>query len=256
VSRVGDAARSAVTLLTVLPIRGAVGDPGLTMRLAPAVGLLLAVPLSLLALGADRLTSSLLAGTLTIAALALLTRGLHLDGLADLTDGLASYQPAARAREIMKSPEVGPLGVAAVVLVLLVDTAALTTSLVEGRGVTALVVGLMTGRLALTAACTRRTPAATEHGLGAQVAGTVARGWTAGLAAGTALLGTGVLAVEDGTGAQLVLPALAVVAGLGAARLVRDHAVRRLEGITGDVLGALVELSTASALIVVAIHPT
>ena len=255
-SRVGDATRSAVTLLTVLPIRGAVGDPGLTMRLAPAVGLLLAVPLSVLALGADHLTSSLLAAALTVAALALLTRGLHLDGLADLTDGLASSRPPAEARAVMKQPDVGPLGVAAVVLVLLVDTAALATCLVDGRGVTALVVALTTGRLALTAACTRGVPAATEHGLGAQVAGTVAHGWTAGLAVATALLGTAVLLVEDGRSTALVLPAIAVVAGLVVARLVRDHAVRRLEGITGDVLGALVELATATALVVLAVNPT
>ena len=254
-SRLGDAARSAVTLLTVLPVRGAVGEPGLTMRLAPAVGLLLAVPLSLLAIGADAATSSLLAAALAVAALALLTRGLHLDGLADTTDGLASYQPAARAREIMKQPDVGPLGVAAVVLVLLVDTAALASCLAAGRGVTAVVVALMTGRLALTAACTRGVPAATEHGLGAQVAGKVPPGWTTGLALATAAVGTVVLLVEDGSGGALVLPAVAVGAGLIVARLVRDHAVRRLGGITGDVLGALVELATATALIVMAIRP-
>ena len=155
----------------------------------------------------------------------------------------------------MKQPDVGPLGVAAVVLVLLVDTAALTTCLVAGRGVTALVVALMTGRLALTAACTRRVPAATGHGLGAQVAGTVGRGWTTGLALATALTGTAVLLVEDGLGGSLVLPAIAVAVGLGVARLVRAHAVRRLEGITGDVLGALVELATATALIVLAVQP-
>jgi adenosylcobinamide-GDP ribazoletransferase len=255
VSRIGDAARSSITLLTVLPIRGAVGDPGLTMRLAPAVGLVLAVPLSLLAVGADRVTSSLLAAALTVAALALLTRGLHLDGLADLTDGLASYRPPADARAVMKQPDVGPLGVAAVVLVLLVDTAALATGLAAGRGVTAVVVAVVTGRLALAAACTRGIPAATEHGLGAQVAGTVAPGWTTGLAVTTAGIGTAILAAENGVGTSLVLPAVAVAAGLLVARLLRDHAVRRLEGITGDVLGALVEVATATALIVLAISP-
>ena len=58
--------------------------------------------------------------------LALLTRGLHLDGLADTFDGLGSYAPPERALAILKSPEAGPLGVSAIVAALLVDAAALS----------------------------------------------------------------------------------------------------------------------------------
>ena len=54
-----------------------------------------------------------------MAAWALLTRGLHLDGLADTVDALGSYAGKERALEIMKRPDVGPFGVAALVLVLL-----------------------------------------------------------------------------------------------------------------------------------------
>jgi adenosylcobinamide-GDP ribazoletransferase len=48
---------------------------------------------------------------------------------------------------------------------------------------------------------------------------------------------------------------VALVAGLLAARLLRRHAVRRFGGVTGDVLGALVEVSTAVALVVLAVQP-
>src|SRR5262249_26422142 len=101
--------RLCVTLLTVIPWRGAGDDaaPGgdtappraavaAAMAWAPAVGLLLGVVASavlLLAdhpLGAGPLTASVLA----VGSLALLSRGLHLDGLADLADGLASGKPA------------------------------------------------------------------------------------------------------------------------------------------------------------------
>ena len=61
---------------------------------------------------------------LVVVALALLSRGLHLDGLADLADGLGSRRPAAGAHEVMARSDIGPFGVAAVVLALLLQVAA------------------------------------------------------------------------------------------------------------------------------------
>ena len=226
------------------------------MVLAPVVGALLAVVLVPVALGVDRLTSGppLLAAALVVALSAVLTRGLHLDGLADLADGLGSYRSPAQARAIMKTPDVGALGLAAVVLVLLVQVAALTACISAGRGGTALLVAWVTGRVAVTAACRVGVPAASDTGLGALVAGTVP-GWAAPmLALVTASLGAAALAVESSAvDARLLLPAVSVAAGLAIAAVLQRHAVRRVGGITGDVLGALVEASTTVALIVLAI---
>ena len=46
---------------------------------------------------------------------ALLTRGLHLDGLADTVDALGSYRRGDAALDIMKKPDIGPFGVVALV---------------------------------------------------------------------------------------------------------------------------------------------
>ena len=253
-----DGLRLALTTLTVLPVRGPDRldrqTAGAAMRLAPLIGLLLAVLLVGLVAGVEHVTVGppLLACALGLAAHALLTRGLHLDGLADLADGLGSYGSPARAREVMKQPDVGALGLASVVLVLGVQVAALQACVLAGRGSTALVVALVTARVAVTAACTVGVPAAAPDGLGALVAGTVARGWTAGWAVATMAVGTGLAVLQE---VPLWLPAVAVVAGLGAARLLRSHAVRRVGGITGDVLGALVETTTAVVLVVLAVSP-
>ena len=250
--------RLALTTLTVLPVRGPERldrkTAGAAMRLAPLVGLLLAALLAGLVAGVEHVTVGppLLACALGLAAHAVVTRGLHLDGLADLADGLGSYGSPERAREVMKQPDVGALGLAAVVLVLAVQVAALQACVLAGRGSTALVVAVVTARVAVTAACTVGVPAAAPHGLGALVAGTVSRGWAVGWALVTVAVGTGLAVLQE---VPLWLPAVAVVAGLGSARLLRDHAVRRVGGVTGDVLGALVETTTAVVLVVLAVSP-
>ena len=250
--------RLALTTLTVARVRGpeSIDRPTArwAMSLAPLVGLGLGGLLAVLLAGADAVTAGppLLAAALVVAGHAMLTRGLHLDGLADLADGLGSYGSPERARAIMKQPDVGALGLAAVILVVVVQVAGLVAATLAGWGVTAVVVAVLTARLAVTAACTAGVPAASPDGLGALVAGTVARpvtaGWVVAVIAGATALG-----VADG--APVWLPGLAVLAGLGVAALLLRHAVRRVGGITGDVLGALVEVTTAVVLVVLAISP-
>lgn len=253
-----DGLRLALTTLTVLPVRGPArldrATAGAAMRLAPVVGLLLALPLAGVLLAVERLTSGppLLGCVLVVALHALATRGLHLDGLADLADGLGSYGPPERARAVMKAPDVGALGAATLVLVPAVQVAALLACTLAGGGGPAVLLSVVTARVAVSAACTAGVPAAAPEGLGALVAGTVPRGVALLAAVLTAAVGTLLAAAED---LPLVLPAVAVAAGLLASRALRSHAVRRLGGITGDVLGALVEVTTAVVLVVLSVSP-
>lgn len=246
--------RLAVTLLTVLPVPGTTDAESaeVAMVWAPAVGLLLGGLAACVLLTGDyagRLTGAALA----VAALALLTRGLHLDGLADLADGLGSGKPAGGALEVMRRSDIGPMGVVTLVLNVLIQIAALAHAAASGRGTAAVIAAVVTGRLAMTWACRRGVPAARPGGLGAMVAGTVrpvvpllqTAGAVGAAAVIAALSSTGV----GWAGAGWTLP-LAIVAGLAAAFALERHAVRRLGGITGDVLGALAEVATTVALVV------
>ena len=241
--------RLAGTLLTAVPIPGngaARRAPdrqtaAAAMYWAPGIGLVLGLAAAgvLVACRAGH-SGPLLAAVLAIAVLAALTRGLHLDGLADLADGLGSGQPAERALEIMKQSDIGPFGVVTIVLTMLIQVSALARAEAIGRGPVAVVAAAVTARLAIMLACRRKVPSARPDGLGALVAGTVH----------PLIGGVLVLAALAGAGAfgwpYPAAMAIALMVSLALTRL----ATRRLGGITGDVLGAIAEVAAAACLLV------
>jgi adenosylcobinamide-GDP ribazoletransferase len=197
--------------------------------------------------------TAMLAAAAGVATLAFLTRGLHLDGLADTVDGLGSLRPADEAVAIMRRGDVGPLGVVAVVLTLLLQAAALAACVTSGRATEGLVGAVVAGRVAAVLSCTPPTKAFDTSGLGALVAGSVSRAVAFGWAGLLAVAAFGYAFVDDRGGWRGGVRAVAgVVAALAAAHWLRSRAVRRLGGITGDVLGAQVEVATTVALVVAA----
>ena len=247
--------RSAVAMFTIVPVPDSwhAASPAHARGSLPWLPLLGAVlggasGLAAAATLARSAHTALLGAALSIAALALLTRGLHLDGLADTADGLGSRAPAARALEIMKQSDIGPFGVVAVVVVLLVDVLALATA-VDGhtwRAPAALAVAAATGRLAVVHAGVPSARSARPGGFGALVAGTVHP--VQALLLTLLVLGGGAgLAVA--AGASVAGWVLAQAGALVLATAFRAHCTRRLGGVTGDVFGALVEVTTVATLV-------
>ncbi len=250
--------RLALTTFTAVPLRPARTDrkvAGRALLWCPLVGAGLGGAAALPTVAARSWlpgpTGALLLAVAAVAVLAVLTQGLHLDGLADLADALGSRSPREHAAEVMTKSDIGPFGVATLILVLLGQAAATAACLSAGRGWQALVLAAFTGRLAVVQAATPRTPPLRTNGLGATVAGTVttraAAVWT--VAAGAVCLSP--LLVGGYGQALRLLAALAV--GLVAAAVLRRAAVRRLGGVTGDVFGALVETATTAALLAMAL---
>jgi adenosylcobinamide-GDP ribazoletransferase len=237
-------------MLTALPLPGggSAGPPdrrtaAAAMYWAPVVGLVLGAAAAgvLLACRAGH-SGPLLGAVLAIGVLAALSRGLHLDGLADLADGLGSRKPAAQALEIMKRSDIGPFGVVTVVLTLLVQVAALARADEIVRGPIAIAAATVASRLAITLACRRHVPPARPGGLGALVAGTVRPTAAAAL----------VVAALAGAAALAWMYAAAVAIGLIVSLVLTELSRRRLGGITGDVLGALAEVTAAACLLATA----
>ncbi|MFE9018347.1 adenosylcobinamide-GDP ribazoletransferase [Streptomyces sp. NPDC007808] len=246
--------RFAFGTLSVLPVRVSRWDRDAArggMLCAPLVGVVLGgaaavLALVLLFLGA----APLLAAVAGAAVPAVLTRGLHLDGLADTADGLGSGKPAEDALRIMKQSDIGPFGVITLVFALLAQVAALAQLYGDSwaRGALATVASAVAARLALTLAARTGVPAARPEGLGAAVAGVV----PVPGAVAVALAVTGVAAAAGALlgAADVVRTALAVLAALTAAEVLLRHCVRRFGGVTGDVFGGLAETAATTALVV------
>lgn len=245
--------RLAVGSLTVVPVRppGEITPPvaGRAMAIAPLVALLVSVPSAAggqLALWFGVPAAG--AGLIVVGLLALLTRGMHTDGLADTADGLASSWEVARALAVMRTGDLGPAGAVTLIVVLGLQAVVAGELLTRPLGWLIVSLAFAAGRAALALGTLRGVPAARADGLGAAVAGSV----SPAVAGASWLL---VIAALTGVALVVQLPwwggGVALAAGLAAASLLLARCRRRLGGITGDVLGALVEVASVVVLVVV-----
>jgi adenosylcobinamide-GDP ribazoletransferase len=222
------------------------------MLLAPVA----ALPLGVLVVLAHLLVREVdvpvtLVAALLVTAEAAFTRAMHLDGLADAVDGLGAGG-AERGLAVMKASDIGPFGVVALVLALLLQVAALTPLLASALGTLLAAVGWVVSRQVLAWGCRSGVPPAQEQGLGALVAGTVATRWAV---LGTLVLAVvaGLLGVAVGDSTDWWQGPVTVLAGVVASVAVVAHCVRRFGGVTGDVLGAAVEVALTAGLVAAAL---
>ena len=238
----------ALQFLTIIPLPFSVRcekeDLGRSTALFPLAGLTIGALLVLL----DWLVSPWLArplcDALLVTALAAITGGLHLDGLADVCDGLAARGGRERFLAVMKDSQVGAVGAVGLVLGLLLKWQALV-AVAPGLKWQALLLFPVLARfgqvLALTGARHAR-----QDGLGVlfvQGAGLVALSiaFISALAAGVTLLGF-----------KGIVPLVAVSLLTAAGRLFFQ---RRLGGLTGDTIGCISELNEILALMIISALP-
>jgi adenosylcobinamide-GDP ribazoletransferase len=181
---------------------------------------------------------ALLAATLAIGLEVVLTGALHLDGLADSADGLAGRTPE-RTLQIMRDHHVGVYGMAAVVLGLLMKVVAIGS--LPRADVPPVLIAVYAVSRAAPLPLAATLPYAGTAGTGKAFVDGV--GWArAAAGAGVAAV---VAVVAVAAWALALLAILAVVTGA-----VAVGSRRRLGGVTGDVLGAAVELVVLVGVVV------
>ncbi|HUB33179.1 MAG TPA: adenosylcobinamide-GDP ribazoletransferase [Bryobacteraceae bacterium] len=240
---------AAIAFLTRLPAAGHAPLDAKTVarsaRFFPLAGALLGAIYAAVFLGLTRIFPPLLTAVLLLVVDALLTGAMHFDGLADTADGFGGGRTPADVLRIMRDPEVGSYGAVSVVLLAALKIAALV-ALIEGhRALPALFLAPVLGRWAAvllgatqpyarpvagdapsTAGAPTRHMGKTELAIATLLAAAFASGiarWLGGIAAG----------------------AVAAVSFCWAA-----YCRHRIGGVTGDTLGAAIELAECAVLLV------
>lgn len=234
----------AGSFLTRLPLPGGTGaeaDLARAAPLFPLVGAALGGAVGGAALGFAQVLPALLAGLLAVGLELILTGALHADGLADSADGLGGRDPE-RSLEIMRDHTVGTYGAAALVLDLGVKAAAL------GVLAEAAAIGPVVAAMALS----RATPLPLGRLLGyARPAAGTGRLLAGRVGTRSVSVGGGMaLVIAAAAGGVEALPLCACAAAVTAG--IWWLSKRRLGGITGDVMGAAIELTATCSLVLAA----
>jgi adenosylcobinamide-GDP ribazoletransferase len=227
----------ALGFLTIVPVKGGARFDGTELERSlvwfPVVGLFLGFVLFLVDSAISLLFPPLVTSALLVAVFACLTGAFHLDGLADTCDAFFSTSSPERRLSIMKDSRIGTMGAVGLILCLVLKVVALSSLDEELRGKVLLLMPVYGrwGNIALA----RLVPyVGRETGLGRPVSGEAVTFFRYGLASvftlviGAAVLGTG--------GIWLTFLAFFLVV------VMKQLSEGKIRGITGDVMGATIEL--------------
>lgn len=221
----------------------------------PAVGALI----GLLACGvgwlADALWGDFARAVTVVIALAVITSGLHLDGLSDTFDAVMSWRPRERKLEIMKDSRIGAMGALALTAAILLKVVFIAAA--GADWLRAVLIATTLGRWADLYGIFF-FPAAREGGLGRNFRDFIRR--RSLVVATLQMLIIVALACAVGRPPQawpagLLRGGIAIGLTLLVARVVFARWTRSLGGLTGDTYGAMCEIGEVVALAAMSARP-
>jgi adenosylcobinamide-GDP ribazoletransferase len=235
---------AALQFLTIFPrpksLRYSPNEVGSAAIFFPIIGFLLGLILMLMNALLQPFARPALSSVALVAGLALLTRGLHLDGLGDTFDGLGAGGDRERVLRIMDDSHTGAFGLIAIVLVLFFKIHSIES--IDGDRWRALLAAPVLGRWAMVLLGYRSLPA--KPGLGSTLIDHLQTKHVAFAALITLILVAVIL-----RGAGIVMMIWVSIFTLAS----KKYFHRRLGGVTGDTFGAVGELSETSVLVLLAL---
>jgi adenosylcobinamide-GDP ribazoletransferase len=239
--------RTGLAFLTRLPFVHSASSTGTDLSQAswsfPVVGAVVGVLGALVYWIADGVgLQPFVSGLLAVAATILVTGALHEDGLADTADGFGASGSVERKLDIMRDSQIGTYGSLALILSVTLRAAAVASLADPGLAALALIAAHAGARATLPVFM-RLVPPARRDGLAADTGAPPQRS-----AMIAVLIGLVALLLCLGFGGALIASVLVAAAAFVMARL----CIAQIGGQTGDVLGALEQVSEILILLVAA----
>ncbi len=236
----------AFRFLTRLPLPGVAlsgADLGRSCAWFPLPGIAMGLAVAGAARAAGPHLSPALLGVLATATMAAMTGGLHLDGVADVFDGLGGgHGDRERTLQIMRDSRIGAFGAAALALVLAMKAAAFADLFARGDPWPAVAAPAVARFAAVPLVVL--FPSARDDGMGAAFR----RG------AGIAEIGIAAALAAAAVAPFAPRSLLAAAAALAAAGTIALAIRRRLGGLTGDAYGAAIEIAEVAYLVAAALR--
>ena len=231
----------ALQFLTVFPVQlkqmPSKQQNGQSLLFYPLIGLLIGIVLYAMTFVLSALPLILLS-SLVLVTWIWLTGGLHLDGLADTADAwVGGFGDKERTLKIMKDPACGPIGVLSLVIICILKWSAIYI-LLQNQKTLALILFPMLGRL-VPLFLFLSTDYVREKGLGSSLASFIPKTGSMVILC----IGLGLFTYFSWLGLGCVLMSVVTLLYL------RHQFIKRLGGITGDTVGASIELIEMVAIL-------
>lgn len=213
----------------------------------PIVGLVLGICYLLVAQLGLALFNPYITAVLVLASEVILTGGLHLDGLGDSFDGLYSYRDKEKILEIMKDSRLGTNGLLAILIVFLLKVGFLN-SLLEQNILWPILTMPVVARSMQVIAC-YRTKTPREKGMGNIFIGKVSTAYLMGVMMLMLGINLGSMYLIEGPILYVreIITLLIMIVGV---KLFVRSVYKKIDGITGDILGCICELSELMYLMI------
>lgn len=216
----------------------------------PIVGLILGICYYLVARVGSVLFDPYITAVLVLTSEIILTGGLHLDGLGDSFDGLYSYREKDKILEIMKDSRLGTNGLLGILIVLLLKVGLLNSLLQQNVLWPILTMPVVARSMQVLACYKTKTPR--EKGMGNIFIGKVSTVYLIGTTLLMLVINGGIilLLARSGSVQYLKEGMILIIMGLWVKGFI-DSVYKKIEGITGDILGCICELSELIYLLLV-----
>lgn len=178
-----------------------------------------------------------IASFFTVLSIIILTGGLHLDGLSDTADGFYSSRNKDRTLEIMKDSRIGAFGTLSLILIILFKY--IVISSIPVNITMALILSIANGRLSTIIQIMRR-PMAKSEGLGHMIRSGNPRKYIIS----SSIIYTIIVSIIN------PIYLLALVGALLTGEIIGRISEKKIDGITGDILGAIIELGETISLLI------